>query len=101
MSPGCSTAKTKSEARSLPHHPRATLRRVERTSLLLQQGTADIRSRLEAENDRVEAKNRLTAALVDYALSLLEFERDVGTLAVHAPEEALQNGFPVPEPADK
>lgn len=75
-------------------------RRVESTDLYLQEGSASIRARLEAEDDRVEARNRLTAALVDYALALLEFERDVGTLAVSAPDAGtVGNGFPPPQAA--
>ncbi|MDJ0973921.1 MAG: TolC family protein [Planctomycetota bacterium] len=79
---------------------RLSERRVESTALLLQEGSADIRDRLDAEDARVEARNRLTAALVDYALALLELERDVGTLAVSAPDAAAigANGFPPPEP---
>lgn len=57
-------------------------RRVESTTLLLEQGSATIRDRLEAEDARVQARNALTSALVDFAVTLLEVERDIGTLPV-------------------
>ncbi len=59
-------------------------RRVESTGLLLQQGGADIRDRLDAETSRVQARNALTSALVDRAVGALDLERDVGSLRVQA-----------------
>lgn len=77
-------------------------RRVESTGLLLQQGSADIRDRLEAESARRDARNGLTSAIVDYAIALLELERDVGTLSVDAPDAAAAaaNGFPPAQPPE-
>ena len=63
---------------------RLSERRVESTGLLLQQGAADIRDRLDAETSRVQARNALTGALVDRAIALLDLERDVGSLRVEA-----------------
>jgi hypothetical protein len=55
-------------------------RRVESAKLNLQAGKATIRDVLDAENALVEARNALTAALVNHAISKLELDRDVGTL---------------------
>ena len=57
-------------------------RRVESTELLLEQGTATIRDRLDAENARVASANALTRALVDHVLVRLEAERATGILVV-------------------
>jgi outer membrane protein TolC len=63
---------------------RLSERRVESTGLLLQQGGADIRDRLDAETSRVQARNALTGALVDRAVAALDLQRDVGSLRVQA-----------------
>jgi len=55
-------------------------RRVESANLNLKAGKATIRDVLDAENSLVEARNALTAALVDHAVAKLELDRDVGTL---------------------
>lgn len=55
-------------------------RRVESANLNLKAGKATIRDVLDAENSLVEARNALTAALVDHAIAKLELDRDVGTL---------------------
>lgn len=55
-------------------------RRVESAKLNLQAGKATIRDVLDAENALVEARNALTAALVNHAIAKLELDRDVGTL---------------------
>lgn len=57
-------------------------RRVESTELLLEQGAATIRDRLDAENARVASANALTRALVDHVLVRLEAERATGVLVV-------------------
>lgn len=59
-------------------------RRVESTQLLLELGQARTRDRLDAETSRLQARNAVTAALVDHALARLALERDVGTLRVDA-----------------
>lgn len=59
---------------------RLATRRVESADLNLQAGKATTRDLLEAEDALVEARNALAAALVDYAIARIEFERDAGTL---------------------
>ena len=55
-------------------------RRRENTYLHLQRGDATTRDVLDAESSEIQAKNLLTAAVVEYAIALLEFQRDAGTL---------------------
>ncbi|QNN21665.1 TolC family protein [Planctomycetales bacterium ZRK34] len=57
-------------------------RRVESTKLFLQAGRSEIRDVLEAESALLNAQNRLTAALVNYRVSELELQRDMGVLQV-------------------
>ena len=57
-------------------------RRVESTDLLLQAGRASQRDVLEAQSALLNAMNDLVRALVDHTLAGLQFQRDVGTLAV-------------------
>jgi len=57
-------------------------RRVESTNLFLQAGRAEIRDVLEAQNSLLSAQNSLTAALVNYRVSELELQRDMGVLEV-------------------
>jgi outer membrane protein TolC len=59
---------------------RIAARRKESADLHLQRGDATTRDVLEAEDSQILAKNALTAALVDYAIALLELQRDAGTL---------------------
>jgi len=56
--------------------------RVRSTKLFLDAGEAQIRDLLEANDDQVDAEDRLTAALVDYRIAELELQRDMGTLQV-------------------
>ena len=63
---------------------RLAQRRVESTELLLDQGRASIRDRLEAQNALVQAQNALARALVDHTEARLALERDTGVLAVDA-----------------
>ena len=57
-------------------------RRVDSTNLFLQAGRIAIRDVLEAQDDLVEAQNRLTNAIVSYRLSELAMQRDMGVLEV-------------------
>jgi len=57
-------------------------RRVESTNLFLQAGRAEIRDVLEAQNSLLSAQDSLTAALVNYRVSELELQRDLGVLQV-------------------
>ncbi len=57
-------------------------RRVESTDLFLQAGQAEIRDVLEAQDSLLGAQNALTAALVNYRVSELELQRDLGVLSV-------------------
>lgn len=57
-------------------------RRVESTDLFLQAGRAEIRDVLEAQDSLLGAQNALTAALVNYRVSELELQRDLGVLSV-------------------
>jgi outer membrane protein TolC len=66
-------------------------RRVESTQLLLQAGRAEQRDVLDAQQALVEAQNALTGALVDHSIAALQFQRDVGTLAVN--EEGQIHGW--------
>jgi outer membrane protein TolC len=56
--------------------------RVESTSLLRQAGRAETRDVLESLSALIEARNALTASLVNYTIARLEFFRDTGALKV-------------------
>lgn len=58
-------------------------RRVESTTLFLQAGRAEIRDLLEAQESLVNAQNALTAALVNYRITELQLQRDMGLLQVN------------------
>lgn len=58
-------------------------RRVESVNLFLKAGRAQIRDLLEAEDALISAQDALTAALVDYRVSELELQRDMGVLEVN------------------
>lgn len=58
-------------------------RRVQSTALLLQAGRAEIRDVLESQEAWVSAKNALSRALVDYRVSELQLQRDMGVLEVN------------------
>jgi len=66
-------------------------RRVDSTQMLLQAGRATQRDVLEAQRALLTARNALTGALVNHTIAGLEFERDVGTLAVD--EEGQIHGW--------
>ncbi len=57
-------------------------RRVASTELFLQAGRAEIRDVLEAQEALVNARDALSAALVDYRVAELELQRDMGVLEV-------------------
>ena len=57
-------------------------RRVNSVSLFLEAGRAQIRDLLEAEEALVTAQNALTQALVDYRITELELQRNLGVLEV-------------------
>lgn len=59
---------------------RLATRRVESADLNLQYGKASTRDVLEAEDALIEARNALTAALIDHAVARLDLERDTGEL---------------------
>ncbi len=75
-------------------------RRVESTDLFLQAGRAEIRDVLEAQDSLLSAQNALTAALVNYRVSELELQRDLGVLTVDDTglwQEFDPNATPQPE----
>ncbi len=57
-------------------------RRVRGANLNLQAGRAVIRDVLEAQDDLLSAQNALTAAMVNYRITELELQRDLGVLEV-------------------
>lgn len=57
-------------------------KRVESTTMLLEAGRATTRDLLESQDALLEAQNNLTAALVDHAITKLNFYRDIGVLQV-------------------
>ncbi len=78
---------------------RLATRRVESADLQLQFGKATTRDVLEAEDALIEARNALTAALIDHAVARLDLERDTGVLR---PDEWLAGRPPprAPSPSD-
>jgi len=58
-------------------------RRVDSVNLFLNAGRAEIRDLLDAEDSLISAQDALTAALVDYRVSELELQRDMGVLQVN------------------
>jgi len=59
-------------------------RRVDSTSLLLKLGRAEIRDVLEAQDALLSAQNALTSALVNYRVSELQLQANLGLLEVDA-----------------
>jgi outer membrane protein TolC len=57
-------------------------RRVKSSELFLQAGRAETRDVLDAQESLVSTQNALTEALVDYRISELELQRDMGILKV-------------------
>lgn len=66
-------------------------RRVDRETLLMEAGRAEVRDLLEAQDALVSAQNTLTAALVSYRVGELALQRDLGVLAVN--EKGLWQEF--------
>ena len=58
-------------------------RRVRGANLNLQAGRIEIRDLLEAQEDLLSAQNALTAAMVNYRITELELQRDLGVLEVN------------------
>jgi outer membrane protein TolC len=78
---------------------RVAERRVESANLFFERSRATTRDVLEAEDSRVQAKNALTAAAVDYAVAKMELERDAGTLRPDAIAFSGSCAPPPPSPA--
>jgi outer membrane protein TolC len=57
-------------------------KRVESTTMLIEEGRVSTRDLLEAQDALLEAQNNLTAALVDHVIAKLSFYRDIGVLQV-------------------
>jgi hypothetical protein len=57
-------------------------RRVEEQQIRAQYGQATARETVEAQNDLINARNALTAALVNHTIARLRFWRDMGILYV-------------------
>ncbi|MFA5424128.1 MAG: TolC family protein, partial [Phycisphaerae bacterium] len=57
-------------------------KRVESTTMLLQEGRASTRDLLESQDALLEAQNNVTATLIDHAIAKLNFYRDIGVLQV-------------------
>jgi len=69
-------------------------RRVTGAEMSLEEGRAQMRDILEAQNSLVSAQNSLTGAVINYRLTELELQRDMGLLTVD--EQGLWHEF-VPE----
>ena len=57
-------------------------RRVDSTTMLLEAGRVEMRDVLEAQNALLSAQNSLISVLVNYRMSELSLQRDLGTLQV-------------------
>ena len=66
-------------------------KRVRSTTLFLDAGRTEIRNLLEAQDSLLAAQNGLTRAVVDYRITELEFQRDLGLLDVN--EQGLWREF--------
>ena len=58
-------------------------KRVRSTTFFLEAGRTEIRNLLEAQDALLAAQNGLTRAVVDYRITELEFQRDLGLLEVN------------------
>jgi outer membrane protein TolC len=56
--------------------------RVKSTNMSLEFGRAEMRDVLEAKDDLLQAQNTLTAAVVNYRISELQLQKDMGLLSV-------------------
>jgi outer membrane protein TolC len=66
-------------------------RRVRGTRMSLEEGVAQMRDVLEAQDSLVSAQNALTAAVINYRVTELELQRDMGMLTVD--EQGLWREF--------
>ncbi len=57
-------------------------KRVESTTMLIEEGRVSTRDLLDAQDSLLAAQNNLTAALVDHIIARLSFYRDIGVLQV-------------------
>ncbi len=57
-------------------------KRVKSADMFFEAGRAQLRDLLDAQEALLTAKNALTAAMVDYRIAELEFQRDTGLLAI-------------------
>jgi outer membrane protein TolC len=57
-------------------------KRVRSTTLFLEAGRAQIRDLLDAQDSRLSAQNSLTAAVVNYRMAELQFQRDLDLLTI-------------------
>lgn len=73
-------------------------RRVKGAEMSLEEGRAQMRDILEAQNSLVSAQNSLTGAVINYRVTELELQRDLGLLTVD--EHGLWHEFD-PEAIDK
>ena len=68
-------------------------KRIENVELLILAGRAATRDLLEARRALVDAKDDVTAALIDYTLSRLELARDLGVLEVDVQEARIDDAI--------
>ncbi len=66
-------------------------KRVKGATASLEEGVAQMRDKLEAQDSLVSAQNALTAAVINYRVTELELQRDMGLLAVD--EQGLWREF--------
>jgi outer membrane protein TolC len=57
-------------------------RRVRAETLLLEIGRGEVRDLTDANDDQTDAEQNFTEAVIDYRLSGLELQRDLGVLQV-------------------
>ncbi|WP_186804637.1 TolC family protein [Limihaloglobus sulfuriphilus] len=65
--------------------------RVKSTNMSLEFGRAEMRDVLEAKDDLLQAQNTLTAAVVNYRISELQLQKDMGLLRVD--EDGIWNEY--------
>ncbi len=71
-------------------------RRVENLPLLFQAGRSTVRDQLEAQSAFVRAQNGVTKSLIDFHLSRLNVQRDVGALNTTTTEKWLESSLGQP-----
>lgn len=77
---------------------RIAQRRVESSNLFLEAGRAAVRDVLEAQDALLSARNAFTEAMVDYRLTEIELQRNMGLLRVDARGQLIEMD---PENAEK